>query len=193
MKKADSISEFVFENVIESLEFVALFARCWNSQSPQQFSMTTSQCSEKINFISSLNWTDACGHMQIKGPLWLPIAAMAAAFLLPLWGKSLSWPEFPQKRSLALSCIFKSPWHLALDQETLARQHRTPLLLNCSPGSGSTFQATVMSTLLPWSLLLECRTHFELCFENTLSLFHEQTEQFSSKFLPGSLVGPHRG
>jgi hypothetical protein len=43
----------------------------------------------QINFISSLNWTDGCGHMQIK-VLCGFTAAMGVAFLLPLWGKVLS-------------------------------------------------------------------------------------------------------
>lgn len=132
--KKNSISTIYFLECDRVIEFVAISARCWTRQSPQRFSMTTSQCSEKINFISSLNWTNACGHMQIKVPSWLLIATVAAASFLPSGVGSLPSQNFHKKGSPALPCIFKFPWHLAPDSETHTRQHQTFLQANCNPG-----------------------------------------------------------
>lgn len=149
--------------------------------------MTTSQCSEKINFISSLNWTNACGHMQIKGSSWFPITTMAAASLSPQWKSFSPSQNFHKTRAQLFHTFSSSPgiWHQTM-RHLLGG---TKYLSWPSPALGR-----VEQTGLPWQVpwmpyasLLEFSIQFYPAIRVFSQCFTNWRNSFSPAFLPESL------
>lgn len=176
---------------MESLKFVAVSAS-WTSQSPQRFSRTPSQCCEKINFISSLNWTNACGHMQIKGLRGFPWL-LWQLLLSPRLGKVLTQPESPQKTRPLFHVFINSPgtWHQTM-RHLLGS---TKYLSRPTPAQGPVEQAGLPGWV-PWMsslavLPIPSRIQdllLTLLWEDTPSVSQSDSQNSSSPaFLPGSL------
>lgn len=155
VKKTNSTSGIFFKCV----EFVAISAGYWTSQSLQQFSMTTSQCSEKINFISSLNWTTACGHTQITGFCGFPLLWWQLLFSC-CCGEKFSTGQNSHKRGAWLfhAFIYVSPASSTKPGDTCSAAPNTSLA-NTSPpeipwmGSLPILLTPPRFQDLPWVLL----------------------------------------
>lgn len=74
--------------------------------------------------------------------------------------------------SLALSGVFKFPWHLAPNYERLAGQHQVRLLANASSEPGGADRATQWALWRPCSFLLEFKAGRGPCYPSALTPFH---------------------